>query len=181
VQSFRLKLSVVNPPPSFQASGRDFLTATHSWLQKKSGRGCHGVVAGAAIIAEFSGVSREEVMPLVDAFIQKQSQRINGIQVVIEDTVAQPLTTEQQAVAISAYRQPTKLTLKYFKSLPAGLFIASNLMSSRHASIFSETIAPAESRMDQWKRIRDCGAAQRACSVFPTEDAFRRWINAPGG
>lgn len=181
MRAFRLKISAVNPPPSFQASGRDFLAATHSWLQKKSGRGCHGVVAGASIIAEFSGVSREEVMPLVDAFIRKQAQRINGIQVVIEDTVSLPLTTEQQAVAISAYGLPTKLTLKYFKSLPTGLFIASNLMSSPHASIFSEIIAPLESRMDQWKRIRDCGAAQRACLVFPTEAAFSRWVKTFAG
>ncbi|MFT3868800.1 MAG: hypothetical protein QM715_09990 [Nibricoccus sp.] len=174
--SLALKISTVTPSDKFSASGRGFIISMNSWLKKTNGGGCHGLATEATITVEISGATREEVMPLVDSYVLKLSQSVPNVQLVISDSHVQPLTPEQKGLADSFNMAPTKLTLKFFKTLAAGSFIASNLMQTRTTSIFAEIVEPQETRMDQWKRILACGAAQRTCHVFRSEEACRRWF-----
>jgi hypothetical protein len=148
----------------------------NSWLKKIDGGSCHGLANETILAVEISGVTREDIMPLVDSFVLKLSESVANIQLVISDSHERPLAPEQKVLAESFNMAPAKLTLKFFKTLAAGCFIASNLMQTRFTPIFAESVEPLETRMDQWKRILACGADQRACHVFRSEEACRRWI-----
>jgi len=156
--------------------GQGFVVAMNDWLQKEKGGSCLGLATDRAITAEISGATRDDVMPYIDPFVQKLSQSIAGVQVVVNDTVSQPLTAEQREMAASFNIAPAKLTLKFLQTLPTGYFVASNLLAARNTPVFAEAVLPFGSRMDQWRRIQESGAAQRMCHVFRTEEAFNQWL-----
>lgn len=63
-----------------------------------------------------------------------------------------------------------KLTKKYFFTISAGDFLASNVGKSRTESIFAEVVASSNSdREQQWGRIVSAGADQRLCHVFSSK------------
>jgi hypothetical protein len=72
---------------------------------------------------------------------------------------------------------PTKFTLKLLQTVPAGTFVASNILTKGGMPIFAEQVAPLGARQEQWRRIKACGAAQRMCQVFWTKEAFQNWLN----
>jgi hypothetical protein len=172
-----LKISTEKPSVRFESEGRDFLIALQVWLQKTNGGTCAGLATATSITAEISGISREDLTPMLNAFVLRLSESGAGLQVLVNAEIVRPLSPELQEIAATFNLPPTKLTLKFFRTLPAGFFVASNLMTGRDQPVFAEPVAPEEARMEQWKQIQDCGAAQRSCHVFRTEDDFRRWIN----
>lgn len=176
MSKLRLQVSITDPSPTLLMVGQGFIVSLNNWLQKNKGGACHGLATDTAITAEISGVSREEVMPLLDSFALKMSRSLAGLQVVVTDVVAEPLTIEQKELAASFNIPPRKLTLRFFETLPVGYFVASNLLTASNTPVFAEVVATLESRMEQWKRIQKSGAAQRMCHVFRSEEAFNRWL-----
>ncbi len=68
----------------------------------------------------------------------------------------------------------SKLTKKYFMSLPAGRFIVANLCDHPYRSGFAEEVAPRWVREEQWNRIKSAGAQGRLCGLFQDWTSFRR-------
>jgi hypothetical protein len=69
-----------------------------------------------------------------------------------------------------------KLTKKFLKELPEGLFLVSNLTDKNMNAVFAEAVSPQSARDDQWKRIVRAEAAQRLCHVFSNEQDYIEWL-----
>ncbi|MFA6015445.1 MAG: hypothetical protein WC742_10295 [Gallionellaceae bacterium] len=66
-----------------------------------------------------------------------------------------------------------KLSKKYFMSIPAGSFLASNCGHSRTESIFAEVVASSTADKElQWGRIVKVSADQRQCQIFNTRKEY---------
>lgn len=71
----------------------------------------------------------------------------------------------------------TKLTKKFFQTISAGSFLASNIMKSRKESVFAEIVASSmPDREEQWGRIVSAGASQRLCHVFSSKKEHEAWL-----
>lgn len=70
---------------------------------------------------------------------------------------------------------PTKLSKRFFVTLPEGVFLVSNLYFHRGMPVFAEKTVPMTDREDQWKRIVSLGASQRNCRVFRSRADFIAW------
>jgi|GEM_PF-3583768 len=64
------------------------------------------------------------------------------------------------------------LTRKFFFSLPAGHYLASNIMDAPGQPIFAQTVQPAEQRAAQWQDIVAARANGRLCHVFKSPRDF---------
>jgi hypothetical protein len=177
VVTFSLQILTSKPLAALPFTGRGFLISLHVWLQK-SGGGCHGVVTESSVSAEVSCMNREEVMSLIDAFVISLAKTDPDVRVVVNDRVTGPLGTAGKELAESLNMPPKKLTLKFLQSLPSGSYLVSNLWTEFRIPVFEEFVAPLEARKDQWKRIIATGAAQRTCHMFPSKEAFDRWLDA---
>lgn len=78
-----------------------------------------------------------------------------------------PQNSEDLTMALVARK---RLTLKFLKSLPDGVYVISNVgyqpsPKSRPVPLFVEPVAGQGSRRDQWARIKNAGADGRLCQV----------------
>ena len=178
MSGFTLQITTDSPSPRFLVNGRGFIMSLDAFLRKDKTGSCHGVATESSITAEVQAADRDRVTHLTDGFVQCLSQGGMSLTVVMNDTVAQPLTAEQKSLATAFNTPPQRLTLKYFKTLAAGSFLMSNCSTPSGGSIFTESVSTMELRADQWRRILACGAAQRTCHVFPNESECRRWLKA---
>lgn len=64
------------------------------------------------------------------------------------------------------YRE--RLSKKFFVSLPAGLYLVSNVALAPGQPIFAKLVVPLETREAQWKRIKEVRVDGQLCSVFQT-------------
>ena len=71
-----------------------------------------------------------------------------------------------------------KLSKKFFMELPTGLFIVSNcyeMIGPRiYTPAFCGCVAPPEMREAQWEQIRNSGADQRMCKVYPSSEEYKK-------
>ena len=65
-----------------------------------------------------------------------------------------------------------RLTKKFFLSLPYGVYLTSNVALTPGQPIFAETVAPAEEREAQWKRILAGRVNHQLCNVFRTAQDY---------
>ena len=67
------------------------------------------------------------------------------------------------------------LTKKFFMTLPAGSYLASNLILTPARRVYEGEVSIPEKREGQWAEIRSSGAAYRLCYVYQTrEDHLER-------
>ena len=71
-----------------------------------------------------------------------------------------------------------KLTKKFFKGLPEGYFLMSNVFFDLDVPCFFEKISPDAMREDQWQRIKTVRADQRTCFVFKYRAFYKRLLPA---
>jgi len=71
-----------------------------------------------------------------------------------------------------------KLTKKFFRELPEGYFLMSNVFSDFGVSCFFEKISSDATRDDQWQRIKAAHADQRTCYVFKYRASCKRSLPA---
>ena len=178
MSGYTLQITTATPSPRFLVNCRSFIMATDSLLKKTGAGSVHGVASESTLTAEIQANDRNRLTELIESFAQTLARSGMILTIVLNDRVDRPLTTDQKDLAATFNSPPQKLTLRYLMSLPEGHFIMSNLRSPHGGSIYTEPVAALESRADQWTRIRACGAAQRACHVFPNESECRRWLKA---
>jgi len=72
----------------------------------------------------------------------------------------------------------TKLTKKFFMSLPKGVFIMSNIGDAPGQPTCFESVSSAADRGKQWERIVLLGCSNRLCSVFKNEEEARALLSS---
>lgn len=65
-----------------------------------------------------------------------------------------------------------RLSKKFFMSLPAGLYLTSNVGLAPSQPIFAELVEPLEKREAQWKQIKELRVDNQLCGVFQTATDF---------
>ena len=68
-----------------------------------------------------------------------------------------------------------KLTKKFLMGLREGLYLVSNLFSSRFKPIYADIVAPLSERVKQWKVIIEMSVDQRLCRVFKSKEDYEIW------
>ena len=72
-----------------------------------------------------------------------------------------------------------KLSKKFLMALGEGLFLVSNVHHTPLQPIFAETVAAANMREAQWRRIAEFGANNRLCYVFNTKEDYQKHFSGP--
>lgn len=75
-----------------------------------------------------------------------------------------------------------KLTRRFLLSLQTGQYIVSNVYEQdergRNRPAFRESVAPAESRDAQWKKIKSAYADGRQCAVLASESDYEEFAKS---
>ena len=75
-----------------------------------------------------------------------------------------------------------KLTKKFFMSLPAGVYVASNCYNTLGPGcatpVFNEYVAQREERKAQWDTIKAVGANQRLCDVYRNAEDYKKVVQS---
>ncbi|GEM_PF-3210295 len=79
------------------------------------------------------------------------------------------------AVALPPQRR-AKLTKKFYLQIPSGLYLVSNICWTPYSPVFGEKVVKDADREKQWKRIVDCGAAQKMCHIFANQKEHKNWV-----
>ena len=174
--TLQIRITVAPLPPGFGFTARDFLDALHGRLNKTTGGSCIGVVDGGTITLETHAASREEVESLVGSYCGSLKKDGRAVEIVVVENPAKPLSDTEAVKGAMLNSAPVKLTKAFFMKQAEGVFLASNLCGQGFESVFAESVFSAETRAEQWQRIRAAGADQRACHVFPTEGHYRQWL-----
>jgi hypothetical protein len=69
-----------------------------------------------------------------------------------------------------------KLTKKFFKELPAGVWLVSNCNSPHtNVPLFEDYVLTGRNERErQWERIKDADADQRNCHVFGSVEEYKK-------
>ena len=173
------QLTLIPPVPGFSFVAREFIDATHRDAALRFRGSCRGVCTDDRVVAEMRAPA-EIVRVYLDALVKCTQKTLpNGaVTLTIEENPRQTLTPAEEAFASSLDTSPVRLTCGVFMTLPAGVFVASNVLSSGGSPAFAELVADQHERNGQWARVKSAGADQRLCRTFPTETAYREWASA---
>jgi hypothetical protein len=112
----------------------------------------------------------------LDSYLEGYRRQGLALSLAFRELPAPTMTAKDRALAEKLAYQPVKLSRRYFFSLADGVYLASNVYAGPGPGpSFAEPVASSNQREAQWLRIRECGAAQRLCRVFPSECHFRQW------
>lgn len=175
---FEVRLSPVVNDPTFAVHARDLPQSLDAWLMKQHGGSCVGRVTDTITILEIAAPCLDTFRKLIDAYVEGQQRHGRRVHAVILQKDAPILTPAQADLARSLTPQNTKLTKRFFMSLPSGAFVASNVLGGPGLTpSFAGPVADsADARTEQWERAVAVGAAQRTCRVFAREAQFREWL-----
>ena len=126
------------------------------------------------------GVSKEFLAQYADAYAEDAARhgRHISIKQVEMDSVEDCEWPECSTVPGAIRRE--KRTRKLLLSLPAGVFVVSNIYPNGRGA-FAEKIGSPETRPAAWERAVAAGASQRLCQILSSEDEFIKAKSAAPG
>lgn len=131
---------------------------------RKSGGRARCLRQSSAVTVELSGMRREDLQTLIDAFTDSMSQRKETLRLSFEQRDGLPETHGDDSVLPGEYFRG-KLTKRLLMSLPVGAFVVSNFMHSGQP-VFAAKLGDQEEREQQWVLAVKADAAQRTCDVL---------------
>lgn len=173
--TFQVRISVFPVPLGFMFDGRGFIDGTDKLLRKTCGGLCVGVANDGRITLEARADSRERIASLIEAYCAHFRTAHRQVEVVIVEAPKTSLSEGELEAGTRLNAAPVKLTKSLFMKQATGAFLASNAMGCGFEPIFAELIEALDARGAQWERIREAGADQRACHLFPSQAHFRQW------
>jgi hypothetical protein len=175
---FEVRLSDTVNDPTFAIRYRDLPQSLDDWLQKQHRGSCVGHVTDTLVILEICAPSLDSFRELIDTYVEGGKRHGRHLRAIITQKDGPTITPTQADLARSLTPQHAKLTKRFLMSLPAGVFVASNVFGGPGLTpSFAEAVGDStEARTEQWKRAVAAGAGQRSCHVFPNEARFCEWL-----
>jgi hypothetical protein len=175
MKTFEVRFELSAPRSGFAFSGRNFIAAMQCYLAKDHGGTCHGEATDALLIAQIRARELEAFMPLAQAWAEAERRQAPNLKLLVVENPRCVLTRSQEEQAEANCVIPVKLTRKFFFNVAAGRFVASNVWHGGREAFTCWVAADSQARRDQWKSAVACGAAQRLCRVFQSEEHFQQW------
>jgi len=108
--------------------------------------------------------SNRLILYLVSNFFEKVAENLNTSATPKELDLSKPLRT--------------RLTKKFFLSLPARVFIVSNIFDGPAQPTYFKSVSPAPEREKQWKEIVLHKCDQRTCTIFKNQEGAMAYLSA---
>jgi hypothetical protein len=145
------------------------------YLARDHGGTCHGEATDALLIAQIRAPELGTFMPLAEAWAEAERRQAPDLKLLVIENPRDVLTRSQEVQAEANCVNPIKLTREFFFTLAAGRFVASNVWHGGREAFTCCVAVDLEARRNQWKSAVACGAAQRLCRVFQSEEHFQQW------
>jgi hypothetical protein len=131
---------------------------------KKRGGKARCFKTANSVIVEQSGISRDQIEPLINCLGSSHSMNVSTLSVIVEERDAPEIDLDAEGV-IPGEITRERLTKKFLFGLPDGAIVIGNWISNGEPT-FAVRLEPGRDRSRIWRRAVNAQADQRICSVY---------------